>query len=422
MALHSTPSERPFQWWTEASPASKRALVGACLGWMLDSFDVMLYAMVLAALMTDLSMDKGTAGVLGSLTLIAAAIGGYIFGYVADRYGRTRALMASVLLYAIFTGACAFAQNVVHLAVFRVLLGFGMGGEWASGAALVAETWPDRHRGKAMGIMQSSWAVGYALAAVVTAIVLPLAGWRAVFLVGVLPAFLTLWIRRHVAEPEVWKQSRKETPYQGIQWRRIFGPGILSITVFLTLMNCCTMFAWWGFNLWVPAYLSLPAAEGGVGLSAAAMSALIVFMQLGMWLGYVSFGFISDIVGRKRTYVTYLLVAAVVLTAYGYLQTPMVLLFLGPLVAFFGTGYYTGFGAVSAELYDTSVRASAQAFTYNTGRIAGSAAPFVVGSLADTSGFSTAFAVAATAFLAAAVCWIWIPETKGRRTIVPHGG
>lgn len=417
MAANSTATEGPFQWWTEASPSSKRALVGACLGWMLDSFDVMLYAMVLAALMADLSMDKGTAGILGSLTLIAAAFGGYFFGYVADRFGRTRALMASVLLYAIFTGACAFAQDVVQLAVFRILLGIGMGGEWASGAALVAETWPDRHRGKAMGIMQSSWAVGYALAAVVTAIVLPLWGWRAVFLVGVLPAFLTLWIRRHVDESAVWKASRAAAPSPGHRLQRIFGAGILRITVFLTLMNCCTMFAWWGFNLWVPAYLSLSAKDGGIGLSATAMSALVVFMQVGMWLGYVSFGFISDIVGRKRTYVTYLLAAAVLLAAYGYIRSPLVLLFLGPLVAFFGTGYYTGFGAVSAELYETSVRASAQAFTYNTGRIAGSAAPFVVGSLADTSGFSTAFAVAAAAFLAASVCWIWIPETKGRRIV-----
>lgn len=381
---------------------------------MLDAFDVMLYALVLAAMMNDLALDKATAGILGSVTLIASAVGGVAFGFIADRFGRTRALILSVLLYAVFTAACAFAQNVVQLAVFRILLGLGMGGEWASGAALVAETWPERHRGKALGLMQSSWAIGYALAAIVTAIVLPRAGWRAVFLVGILPAFFTLWIRRNVEEPEIWKATaaRDRRPMHNLS--RIFGHGRLRITVLLTLMNACTMFAWWGFNLWVPAYLSLPQSKGGAGLSAVAMSAFVVAMQIGMWFGYVSFGFISDIAGRKRTYVIYLLTAAVLLTIYGTVRSPLALLLLGPFVAFFGTGYFTGFGAVSAELYETRIRATAQGITYNTGRIVSAAAPFLVGSLADSYGFGAAFSTAAFAFVLASVCWLWIPETRGR--------
>jgi MFS family permease len=153
-----------FGWWRSADSEARRALVAASLGWMLDSFDVMLYALVLSALMLDLNMEKDIAGLLGSVTLVASAFGGMIFGVVADRWGRTRALMASILIYSIFTGAHGFAQNVWQLAVFRVLLGLGMGGEWASGAALVSETWPAEHRGKALGFMQSSWAIGYAAA------------------------------------------------------------------------------------------------------------------------------------------------------------------------------------------------------------------------------------------------------------------
>jgi MFS family permease len=137
--------------WREATPDARRALVAASLGWMLDSFDVMLYALVLASLMADLGMDKATAGQLGSLTLVASAAGGILFGIVADRVGRTRALIASVLIYSVFTAACGLAQTVAQLATFRVLLGIGMGGEWASGAALVSETWPARHRGKPSG-------------------------------------------------------------------------------------------------------------------------------------------------------------------------------------------------------------------------------------------------------------------------------
>ena len=182
-------------WLTRAPVGARRALVAASLGWMLDSFDVMLYSLVLASLLMDMHLTKASAGVLGSVTLIAAAVGGLVFGVVADRFGRTRALMASVLVYAVFTAACGLAQNFLQLATFRILLGFGMGGEWASGAALVSENFPDEHRGKALGLMQSSWAIGYALAALVVLVVMPWAGWRGVFFVGLLPALITLWIR-----------------------------------------------------------------------------------------------------------------------------------------------------------------------------------------------------------------------------------
>ena len=182
-----TTSSTTFEWWNKSSPVARKALVAASLGWMLDSFDVMLYALVLAVLMTDLGMDKATGGSLASLTLVASAIGGVLFGVIADRFGRVRALVMSILIYSVFTAACGFAQTVRQLAVFRVFLGIGMGGEWASGAALVSETWPSEHRGKALGLMQSSWAIGYAVAAAVTAIVLPIWGWRVVFFVGILP-------------------------------------------------------------------------------------------------------------------------------------------------------------------------------------------------------------------------------------------
>jgi MFS family permease len=401
-------------WWTGAPPAARRALVAAGLGWMLDAFDVMLYALVLASLMADLGLTKATAGLLGSLTLVASAAGGMLFGVVADRWGRTRALMGSILLYSIFTAACGLAETVGQLAIFRVLLGLGMGGEWASGAALVSETWPAEHRGKALGVMQSAWAVGYAAAAAVNWIVNPLFGWRAVFFVGVLPAFFTLWVRRRVEEPAIWRERRHAAARPGGGVGDIFRGRLLPPTLAVTAMNACTMFAWWGFNLWIPAYLQLPAAQGGVGLSASAMSGLVTAMQVGMWFGYVTFGFVADAIGRRRTYVGYLVAAAALILAYASTRRAGILLLLGPLVAFFGTGYFSGFGAVTAEMYPTAIRATAQGFTYNIGRIASAAAPFAVGSLAETHGFQTALATTSAAFLLAALAWIWIPETRGR--------
>ena len=409
-----TTSSTTFEWWNKSSPVARKALVAASLGWMLDSFDVMLYALVLAVLMTDLGMDKATGGSLASLTLVASAIGGVLFGVIADRFGRVRALVMSILIYSVFTAACGFAQTVRQLAVFRVFLGIGMGGEWASGAALVSETWPSEHRGKALGLMQSSWAIGYAGAAAVTAIVLPIWGWRAVFFVGILPALFTLWIRRDVAEPEIWR-ARVESGKPRGSLRDIFRGSLLPLTISLTLMNACIMFAWWGFNLWIPAYLSLPINQGGIGLSAYAMSGFVIAMQVGMWCGYVTFGFASDIFGRKRTYVIYVLTAALLILAYTSTRSPAALLVLGPLVAFFGTGSFSGFGAVTAEIYQTDIRATAQGFTYNIGRLASALAPFVVGSLADTHGFEVALSISSIAFVLAGVSWIWIPETKGRK-------
>lgn len=402
-----------FTWWHDADTRARRAFIAASLGWMLDSFDVMLYSLVLASLIQDpvLQLSTTVAGQLGALTLLAAAVGGVAFGVIADRIGRKRALMAAVLIYSIFTAACGLAQNVAQLAVFRILLGFGMGGEWATGVALVSETFPARHRGKALAFVQSSWAIGYGLAAAVNLVVMPLWGWRGVFFVGVLPALFTLWIRRKVEEPELWHRTAPEA--RG-RISSLFTPNRARITVFIILMNACCLFGWWGLNLWVPAYLNLPVERGGVGLSSSTMSWFVIFMQVGMWLGYISFGYIADAIGRKRAYVTFVAMAALLLPLYGALREPWMLLLLGPAVAFFGTGYYSGFGAVIAELYPTSIRATAAGVGYNVGRIASAAAPFVVGSMAATQGFGVAFAITGAAFALAAVMWVGIPNTENK--------
>jgi MFS family permease len=409
----------PFGWWHAADVRARRAFVAASLGWMLDSFDVMLYAMVVAALVEDpsLHLSLPIAGLLNSVTLLASAAGGIAFGVFADRVGRKRALMASVLMYSLFTALCGLAQTALQLAVFRLFLGLGMGGEWASGAALVSETFPTEHRGKALGFVQSAWAIGYGAAALVYMLVAPRWGWRGVFFVGVLPALFTVWIQRRVEEPAIWRERHAAAPGGGSRLGQVFAHGRARLTVTVTLMNACTMFGWWGLNSWIPAYLRLEPARGGVGLSASTMSLFVIAMQVGMWFGYVTFGFIADAIGRRRSYVIYTLAASVLLPLYGLIHVPAALLVLGPFVAFFGTGYFSGFGALTAELYPTAIRATAQGFTYNVGRIASAVAPYAVASLAETSGFGLAFSMTGAAFLLAATAWIWIPETRGTELV-----
>jgi MFS family permease len=398
-----------FAWLREAPAEARRALLAASLGWALDAFDTLLYALILPAVMTALHLTKSSAGLLGSLTLVAAAIGGILLGVAADRYGRTRAMMASVLLYAVFTAACGLAWSFASLALFRILLGLGMGGEWATGASLVAETWPGPHRDKALALMQSAFALGYGLAAVVVFFVEPIAGWRGVFFIGLLPALLTFWIRRRVPEPAAWQRAHRRRE-SGSPLAQLFKRPLRRYTFALTLMNACCLFAWWGFNLWVPSYLSLPVSRGGIGFTPRTMTVLIVAMQIGMWLGYVSFGYLATAFGRRRVYISFLLCAAALLAIYASVRSPWLLVLLGPCLAFVATGYYSGFAAVTAETYPDAIRSTGQGFTYNLGRLASAAAPYVAGMLAQRHGFATAFHLDAAAFLLAAMLWFWIPS------------
>jgi len=242
---------------------------------------------------------------------------------------------------------------------------------------------------------------------------LPTFGWRAVFFVGIVPAFVTLWIRSKVEEPEIWVRSRRE-PRRGEGLFQIFSPANRRNTLVVTFMNASTMFAWWGLFTWIPSYLKLPLDKGGAGLTIVGSSIWIIVMTVGQWVGYVTFGFLSDLIGRRRTYLGYLLIAAFLVPLYAAAREPLVLLILGPCLAFFGTGYFSGFGAITAELFPTQIRVSAQGLTYNIGRVTSAIAPFAVGQLAKSHGLGFAFNLVAIAFLVAAGFAALLPETKGR--------
>jgi MFS family permease len=401
-----------LEWPERMTIPERRSLLAGGLGWMLDAMDVMLYSLVLSHLMRDLGMGKGTAGLLNSLTLAASALGGVFFGFLADRVGRTRALMASILVYSIASGACGLSDTIVQLAIFRFILGLGMGGEWTTGAALIAETWPPEHRGKALGLMQSTWAIGEMIAAGVVALILPRFGWRAVFFFGVLPALLVFWIRRDVPESRIWSEQRDRGRSGSL--RVLWRPDIRRNGLIATAMNACGMFGYWGLFTWIPAYLSLPIEQGGRGLGLMKTTTWLLLMGVGKWFGYTLFGFAADTVGRRRSYVVYLVAAAVLVPVYGMTASPTWLLVLGPLVGFFGTGFFSGFSAIASELFPTEVRATAMGLSYNVGRGFSAVAPAVIGLLANRFGLGSAFFLLAGAFFAGALLALALPETKGR--------
>ncbi len=393
-----------------------KCLFAAQLGWMLDAMDVMLYAFALTTIQAEFGLSSGQAGALASSTLIASALGGIGFGILADRVGRARTLMISILTYSLFTGLTATAGSLGELFVWRALVGFGLGGEWSAGSVLVSETWPAAHRGKAIGFMQAGWAIGYILAAILAAIILPTLGWRALFLTGVAPALLTLWIRRHVQEPEIWRTRSNHGAVDSVHSvAEILRAPFLRRAVLASVMTMAVLFAYWGLFTWMPTFLARPIAQGGAGLGIVKSSAWIVPMQIGAFLGYTTFGFFADRLGRRPVFALFLVCAAVLVPVYGQLaQHEWVLLALGPLVGFFGHGYFSVFGAMLSELFPTHLRGTAQGTVYNIGRAFSALAPYTIGTLADSSGLGSALGITSAFFLIGAALMYTLPETRGQ--------
>jgi MFS family permease len=402
---------------SEVTSAQKRTLIAAALGWGLDGFDVLLYSNVLGQVMTTLGIhSKAIAGLPNAFMLLASGIGGVLFGFIADRIGRTKALMLSILTYSICSLGSGLSTSLIVLIIFRFVLGLGMGGEWNTGATLVAETWPVHLRARAIAMVQSSWAWGLAAAALTAWIMLDRLhqNWRMVFIVGVLPALVTLWIRKSVPESEMWKQHRSPEGTQA-PFSEIFSPGLRRQTIFLFLLNVFGLFAWWGLFSWMPPYLTLPVEKGGRGLGMMSTTWLLVTLNLvGMFPGYLCYGWIADRLGRRPSLVIFTFSAAVLIPLYAMARTPWLILILGALVGFFGTGFFSGSGLVGSEIFPTRIRARALGFTYNGARAVSAAAPYTVGKVADIHGLSWAFSICAVAFLLASLMAWQLPETKGK--------
>ena len=420
-----TPSEiatttAAVPWYRTITREQWRVLLAAKFGWMLDAMDFMLYTMAVGQLRTYFGFGDDTAGLLGTVTLVMSGVGGAIFGYVADRFGRTRALMGTILIFSFASLGAATSQTVWHLLFWRAVLGIGMGGEWASGAVLVSETWPAHLRNKAISIMQSGWALGYMAASIAAAIILgsPALGadaWRWLFVIGVAPALFTLWIRRYVREPESWATRPKRAGPN--PFTVIFGPGLIKRTLLIIALGSAVQFANWGLFFWLPTFLARPIAQGGAGMGVVGSLPWIIPVQLGAYAGYLTFGFIADWMGRRRAFVLYMLAAALLVPIYGQMaRSPVVLLALGPLLGYFGYGYFSMFGGFVAELYPAAVRATGQGTSYNIGRMAGAIAPLTIGMIATLPGIGIGLALSVTSafFLLAAALVFTLPDRSGQ--------
>lgn len=392
------------------SRAGRKAIVTAGLGWGLDAFDFYLYVYALPQVDVAFALSKAAGGFLATQTLVASAVGGIAMGVLADRIGRKNALMISIAWYAIFTAACGLAQNYTELAVFRTLEGLGFGGEWAVGAVMAAEWSAARQRGRNLAFMQSAWALGWLLANVAYQIVarsLHSAGtWRVLFFLGILPAFALFFIRRGVEEPATSAAVRQRPSPMAI-----LRPGLARTTLIATLLAAGVQSGYYALFTWMPSYLS-----SARGLSSFSAGDYLYALIGGAFSGYVSAGYVNDLLGRRLTFVIFSLCSACMVPLYLLVVTAnWQLLPAGFLLGYFASGIFSGFGPLLSELFPAGVRASAQGFTYNVGRGIAGAAPFLVGLLAARVPIAWAMVtVAAVAYAVAIVAVLALPETKGR--------
>jgi MFS family permease len=404
-------------WMLELLPKERRAL-GACIGgWALDAMDVQVYSFVIPALIATWGITRGQAGVLGTAALAVSAVGGWLAGWLADRIGRVRTLQIAILWFACFSFLSGLTQNFAQLFAARALLGLGFGGEWAAGAVLLGEVIRPEHRGKALGIMHSGWAVGWGIAAGLYALFFsflpPATAWRVLFFVGIAPALLVLWVRRYVEEPTVYLESQKRLAAQGDRpsFFEIFRGRLLRVTVLGGLMGTGAQGGYFAVTTWLPTFLRTER-----GLSVLNSAGYLAVSIAGSFFGYLAGGYLADLIGRRLTFLVFALgagTAVVTYTAVAFGNTAM--LVLGFPLGFFASGVFSGMGPFFTENFPTRVRGVGQGFTYNFGRGAGALFPSLVGFLSLKMPLGQAIGIfAALAYSLMAVTAFLLPETRGK--------
>jgi MFS family permease len=351
------------------------------------------------------------------VTLLASAIGGWLGGYLADRIGRVKTLQLTILWFSFFSLVCAVVQNFDQLLIARAVLGLGFGGEWAAGAVLMGETIRPQYRGRAVGSVQSGWAVGWGLAVLSQAILFsylpPEIAWRWMFAIGALPALLVFYLRRHVSEPEIAAATRVKQIASGDRpalWEIFNGP-IIKTTILASLMSTGCQGGYYAITFWVPRFLTTERR-----LSVVSSTGYLAALIIGSFIGYLIGAWLADRIGRRNLFLIFSIGAIAVILLYTQLPlTNEVLWLLGFPLGFFASGYFSGVGAFLTELYPTRLRGSGQGFCYNFGRGIGALFPFLVGALSTETSLGNAIAIfAVLAYGVFFIAAFALPETRGR--------
>lgn len=399
---------------TEVDAYSWKALLGSAVGYAMDGFDLLILGFMLQAISADLHLTPGQAGSLVTWTLVGAVFGGIVFGALSDRYGRIRVLTWTIMLFAVFTGLCAFAQGYWDLLAYRTIAGIGLGGEFGIGMALAAEAWPARHRARVSSYVGLGWQVGVLAAALLTPLLLPQIGWRGMFLVGVIPAVVAWVIRNRLHEPEVF--VRKASAARGGAGRanafRLLVKDKATAKISAGIVVLCSVqnFGYYGIMIWMPSFLS---KQLGFNLTKSSLWTAVTI--LGMMAGIYIFGHLADRIGRKPSFLLFQAGSVVMVLLYANLTDPTQMLWAGAVLGLFVNGMLGGYGALMSEAYPTEARATAQNVLFNIGRGIGGFGPVVVGALVTAYSFQVAVAALAAIYVLDMVATAFlVPELKGK--------
>lgn len=388
-----------------------KALLGSAVGYAMDGFDLLILGFMLTAISADLGLTPAQGGSLVTWTLIGAVAGGIIFGALSDKYGRVRVLTWTIVLFAVFTGLCAIAQGYWDLLIYRTIAGIGLGGEFGIGMALAAEAWPARHRAKASSYVALGWQVGVLAAALLTPLLLPVIGWRGMFVMGIFPAFVAWFLRARLHEPEVFtRKLEREKPKQSPFKLLIKDSKTAKVSAGIVVLTSVQNFGYYGIMIWLPNFLS---KQLGFSLTKSGLwtAVTICGMMAGIWI----FGRLADKIGRKPSFLIFQAGAVISIIAYSQLTDPTAMLFAGAALGAFVNGMMGGYGALMSEAYPTEARATAQNVLFNLGRAVGGFGPVVVGAIVSAYSFQIAIAFLATIYVLDMLATIFlIPELKGK--------
>ena len=383
-------------------------------GWVFDFYDLVLFTFLISELQSSLNINAEMVSLCLGVSLFATGLGGIIFGALGDRYGRKKVLQWTIIVYSIGTLLCAFSWSFYSLVIFRLITGLGVGGEWATGQTYINETFPDELRAKFGAFMQSGAPVGVILASLVGGLVTPIIGWRATFLVSIIPALTVIFIRRYLKESDVWIENKDEYANKSVlhEFKLLVSKEYRKIFLISLILCIFGMAAYWFTYSWLPTYL---AKERGLALIGTTFG--IILIQCGDFTGYTTFGFVAEKLGRRPAFTIYSFIMAMgiamITLFWNQIDKIPELIFVFMFLTGFGTGYFGGFGALFSELFPTKIRNTGVGTVFNLARGAQFITPVIITIIATYSDLSYGIAIAAMfAFLVG--IWIWVfPETKG---------
>jgi MFS family permease len=404
-----------FNWYREITLRERKTFWGCFGGWALDALDVQMFSLAIPALIATFGLDKTDAGLISGVTLVSSALGGWIMGAVSDRIGRVRALQVTIAWFSLFTLLSAFATSFGQLLALKALQGFGFGGEWAAGAVLMAEVIRPEHRGKAMGSVQSAWAVGWGASVLVYSAVYlllpPVLAWRVMFGIGILPALLIIYVRRHITEPDRVVHTTVQAGPAGHGLLAIFRQDVLRLTVIGALVGVGAHGGYHALMTWLPTYLK---AERH--LSVLGTSGYLAIIIVAFWCGCIASAYLMDRLGRRYNLILFAACCVVTVQAYVFLNLgDTAMLLLGFPLGFFAAGIPASLGALFNELYPAEMRGAGVGFCYNFGRIVSAGFPVLVGHMSNDMSLGTAIGVdAGIAYALVALAVFALPETRGK--------